>query len=346
MSETEPGDVALEPPALAAVEAAAARIAGIAERTPTLRLDPEDADPGLDVWLKLETLQPIGSFKLRGAANALATARPEELAAGVVTASAGNMAQGVAWCARRYGVPCRVIAPDHAPRVKLDAIERLGGTVTLVPFDRWWRTLEERRYPGIEGRFVHPVADPAVLAGNATIALEILADVPEVDTILVPFGGGGLACGIAAAAKARRPDVQVLACEVETAAPFTAALTARRPVAVTYQPSFVDGIGSRRVLDEIWPLARRLLDGSVVVTLRQVREAIRHLVERRRVIAEGAGAASVAAALAGDTGRFGRTVCVVSGGNLDPAVLAGILAATEPGRVDEGGVATDPGAHS
>ncbi|HVS62687.1 MAG TPA: pyridoxal-phosphate dependent enzyme [Thermoanaerobaculia bacterium] len=320
---------ALRPPDPGAVEAAARHIEGLAERTPTVPF----GDLG-DVWLKLETLQPIGSFKLRGAANAMKVAGEEAVRDGVVTASAGNMAQGVAWCARRLGVPCRVVVPEHAPTVKVNAIVELGAQVTLVPFDRWWQALEERSYPGVDGYFLHPFADPEVMAGNATIGLEILQEVEEVDTILVPFGGGGLACGIAAIAKAMRPGIRVLACEVETAAPLTAALTAQRPVEVPYQPSFVDGIGSRRVFDEMWPLIRELLDGALVVTLRQVRDAVRRLANERRVIAEGAGAVPVAAALAAAPGSLGRTVCVVSGGNLDPRILVDILFGGEAERSD------------
>jgi threonine dehydratase len=310
----------LAAPERSAVEAAAGRIEGLAERTPTVQFDPRH-----DVWLKLETLQPIGSFKLRGAANAMKLAGAEALRGGVSTASAGNMAQGVAWCAERLGVPCRVVAPDHAPTVKVNAIQSLGAEVLLVPFDRWWQTLEERGYPGVEGHFVHPFADTAVMAGNATIGLEILSDVADVDTILVPFGGGGLACGIAAIVKALRPGIRVIACEVETAAPLTAAFTAQRPIEVSYEPSFVDGIGSRRVFDEMWPLVRELIDGTMVVTTRQVRDAVRRLANERRVIAEGAGAVPVAAALTAAPESLGRAVCVVSGGNLDPRVLVDIL---------------------
>ena len=308
---------------LAAIEAARRRIAGAAVRTPLLRLDLDDAPA--EIHLKLENLQPIGSFKLRGAGNALALADPRALEHGVVTASAGNMAQGLAWNARRLGVPCRVVVPDHAPRAKLDAIERLGGEVVAVPFERWWQTLEERAFPGLEGHFVHPVCDPAVIAGNGTIGLEILEDLPEVDAVVVPFGGGALSTGIATALRARRPEARVFACEVETAAPLAAALAAGEPRTIDYTPTFVDGIGGKRVLSEMWPLVSRLLDGSLVVSPDEIAAAIRLLVARGRVVAEGAGAAPVAAALAGQAGP-GRVACVVSGGNLDPAVLAEILA--------------------
>jgi len=317
----------LGPVSLEEIHAARERIAGAVVRTPLLRLQADDA-PG-EIHLKLENLQPIGSFKLRGAANAIRLASQETLARGVWTASAGNMAQGVAWQARRLGIPCTVVAPDPAPQTKLEATRRLGARVVQVPRAEWFAVLSSGRFPGMEGLFVHPVSDPAVMAGNGTIALEILDDLPDVDTVLVPYGGGGLSSGIAAALAAARPSTRVLACEVETAAPLSAALGAGAPWAIEYHASFVDGIGAPQVLAEMWPIVRRLIQGSCVVSLAQVVAAIRLLAERHRVIAEGAGAASVAAALAGLAGG-GTVACVVSGGNLDSAVLARILAGERP----------------
>ena len=314
--------IALEPVSLDAVREARERIAGAAIRTPLVRLNSEDAPGG--IWLKLESLQPIGSFKLRGSGNAMRLAGREKLAKGVYTASAGNMAQGVAWNARRLGVPCTVVVPDNAPQTKLAAIERLGAKAVKLPYARWWQVLEDHGYPGIEGLFIHPVSDPAVMAGNGTIALEILEDLPEVDAVVVPFGGGGLSCGIAAALSAAKPYARVFAAEVETAAPFSASLAAGRPVAVDHTPSFVDGIGGRSMLPEMWPLASKLLAGSIVVSVEEAARAVRLLAERNRVIAEGAGAASVAAALTGRAGS-GKIVAVVSGGNIDPGNLARIL---------------------
>ena len=318
---------ALEPPELAEIRAARERLAGVATRTPLVRLNVEDAPA--EIHLKLECLQPIGSFKLRGAGNAMAVADPEALARGVWTASAGNMAQGVAWCARRRGVPCTVVMPDHAPQTKQAAVERLGARAIKVPFDAWWQALVEGRHPGVEGAFIHPVSDRAVMAGNGTIGLEILEDLPDVDAVIVPYGGGGLSCGIASALEALRPQARVYACEVETAAPFHAALEAGAPTAIDYRPSFVDGIGGKGVLAEMWPLAQRLLAGSLVVSLAAVAGAIRLLAERNHVVAEGAGAAPVAAALSGRAGR-GKVVCIVSGGNIDLARLALILQGEVP----------------
>jgi threonine dehydratase len=312
----------IEPPALDAIRAAAARIAGSALRTPLVRLNVEDAPAS--IWLKLENLQPIGSFKIRGAGNAMGLLPPHALARGVYTASAGNMAQGVAWNARRLGVPCTVVVPDLAPQTKLAAIERLGATIVRIPFDAWWNVLVTRHHPGIEGIFIHPVSDPAVIAGNGTIGLEILEDLPDVEAVYVPYGGGGLSCGIASAIRALRLQVKILACEVETAAPFAASLAEGGSRQIDYTPSFVDGIGAKGVLEEMWPLASRLLDGSCVVSLVQVAEAVKLLVERNRVVAEGAGATSVAAALAGKAGAA-KVVCVVSGGNIDAKKLATIL---------------------
>lgn len=317
---------------LPAIRAARNRVAGAAIHTPLLRLDRGD---GPELYLKLENLQPIGSFKLRGATNALELATPEELENGVYTASAGNMAQGLAWSARRLGIPCRIVVPDHAPEIKLRAIERLGGEVVKVPFDAWWKVLEEHEHPGMEGLFIHPVADPAVIAGNGTIALEILDDLPEVDAVIAPFGAGGLSCGIASAFRFLKPDVEVFACEVETAAPLAASFDAGEPTEFEYRASFVDGIGGKNVLPAMWPLARKLLAGSVVVTLDEVADAVRILVEHARVVAEGAGAASVAAGLRGAPGEggkaFEKVVCVVSGGNIDASVLTEILSGGVPG---------------
>jgi threonine dehydratase len=318
----------LSAPTLDDIRQARQRIAGVAIRTPLVRLNAEA--PG-EVWLKLENLQPIGSFKLRGATNAMRLLPPERLERGVYTASAGNMAQGVAWGARLLGVPCDVVVPEHAPQTKLAAIERLGARVTKVPFDRWWQVLVEHRYEPLADRaFIHPVSDPAVIAGNGTIGLEILEDLADIDTIVVPYGGGGLSCGIATAVRSLEPRTKVYAAEVETAAPLAASLAVGAPhEAPRYSPSFVDGIGSKGVLAEMWPLARALLAGSLVSSLAEVAGGVRVLAERNRVIAEGAGAAGVAAAVAGRAGS-GRIVCVVSGGNIDLAKLAVILRGEVP----------------
>jgi threonine dehydratase len=308
------------------IVAARGRLAGFAVRTPLVRLDvPDAAGP---IWLKLENLQPIGSFKLRGAGNAMLLAGRDRLARGVYTASAGNMAQGVAWNARRLGVPCTVVVPDNAPRTKLDAIERLGGRVLAVPYERWWQTMVEHSYPGIDGVFVHPVSDPAVVAGNGTIGLEIVDDLPDVETVLVPFGGGGLSCGIATAVRALRPNARVIGCEVATSTPLTAALAAGEPTRVTRTPSFVDGIGGMGVLAEMWPLVSTLLSGALVSSVEEIAAAVKLLIERARTVAEGAGAASLAAALRHRVG--GNVVCVVSGGNIDATKLATILSGGVP----------------
>lgn len=312
-------------PSAEEIAQARGRLEGFAVRTPLVRWHD---GPG-EIWLKLETLQPIGSFKIRGARNAIATAPPERLARGVYTASAGNMAQGVAWCARALGVPCTVIVPDHAPATKLAAIARLDGRVIKVPFERWWRVLEERGFDGQEGFFVHPVSDPAVIAGNGSIGLEIAEDLPGVELVLAPFGGGGLSCGIAAALRDAAPRARVVAVEPETAAPLTASWIAGRPVAVDYRPTFIDGSGGRSVLDEMWPVAREVLSGARPVTVADTAEAVRLLAERVRIVAEGAGALALAAARAG-AGSGLKTVCVVSGGNIDGSRLAAILAGGVP----------------
>ena len=313
----------IAPITLDEIRAAAARIADSVIRTPLLRLTVDDAP--CEVFLKLENLQPIGSFKLRGAGNAMALMPPGRLSNGVATASAGNMAQGVAWHARRLGIPCHVVVPDHAPETKLAAIRRLGGQITKVPFEIWWEIIVNADYDKLPGPFIHPVSNRDVIAGNGSIGLEILEDLPDVDAVVIPFGGGGLSSGIASAMRSLKPDTRLYAVEVETAAPLSASLRAGRPVAIDYQPSFVDGIGGASVLPEMWPLARELLDDALAASLDEVKHAIRLLAERQRVIAEGAGAAPVAAALAGRAGS-GKVVCVVSGGNIDRALLARILA--------------------
>jgi threonine dehydratase len=308
---------------LAEIERARERIAGAAVRTPLVRL------PDTDIWLKLENLQPIGSFKIRGATNAIRAASPEELAGGVVTASAGNMAQGVSWAAREAGVPATIVVPDHAPQTKIDAIERLGGRVLAVPFEQWWQAIVESRFEGADGLFVHPVQERLVMAGNGTIGLELVEDLPDVDTVLVPFGGGGLSTGIASAVKALRPDVQVYGVDPETGPALSGAFDAGEPAAVEYAPSFVDGSGSRGVLESMWPHVSNALDGAHVATLAETADAVRLLAERIRVVAEGAGALALAVALSGRAGG-GRIVCIVSGGNIDANVLARILNGEEP----------------
>lgn len=309
-------------PTLAAVEEARRTISGAAIRTPLVRLGVFDAPA--EIYLKLENLQPIGSFKIRGASNALGRLTREALSKGVLTASAGNMAQGVAWRARELGIPCTVVAPETAPETKVRAIERLGGRVIKVTFEEWWQVFERRAYAGVNAHFIHAFDDPEVMAGNGTIALEILEDLRDVDAVVIPWGGGGLACGIAAVMRELRPACRLFAAEVTTAAPLAASLKAGSPQEVVYQSSFVDGIGGRGVFPSMFERARSLLDGSLVVSLEQTAAALRLLAERNRVIAEGAGACPVACALAGMAGA-GKVVCVVSGGNIDPAKLCSIL---------------------
>jgi threonine dehydratase len=313
---------AIGPIPIQEIRSAQQRIRSLAMRTPLVPLAMEDAPAR--IFLKLENLQAIGCFKLRGAGNAIQLATAAELDDGVFTASAGNMAQGVAWNAKRLGIPCTAIVPDHAPETKLAAIRRLGGSILKVPFDEWWEVLQTGKYEKCKGLFIHPVSNPAVIAGNGTIGLEILEDLPDVDAVVIPYGGGGLSCGIASAIRSLRPQTEIYACEVETACPLAASLAAGEPRTVVYTPSFVDGIGGKSVLGEMWPAVRDLLDGSIVMSLAAVASAIRLLAERNRIIAEGAGAASVAAALSGKAGS-GKVVCIVSGGNIDSAVLAAIL---------------------
>jgi threonine dehydratase len=309
-------------PPLTDIEEARRMIAGSAIRTPLVRLNVFDAPA--EIYLKLENLQPIGSFKIRGAANAMAHLPPEQLARGVLTASAGNMAQGVAWRARELGIPCTVVAPDTAPETKVKAIERLGGRVIKVSFERWWQTFQERAYPGVDATFIHAFDDPHVMAGNGTIALEILEDLPDVDAMVIPWGGGGLTCGVASAVRTLKPGCRVYAAEVATGAPLAASLAAGSVQVVDYKPSFVDGIGSKTVFPQMLERAQKLIDGALIASVEEVAAALRLMAERNRVIAEGAGACPVACALSGKAGS-GKVVCIVSGGNIDAGKLCAVL---------------------
>jgi threonine dehydratase len=299
-------------------------LAGVAIRTPLVRLD---VDADAEIWLKLELLQPVRSFKIRGAGNAVLQATDAQLADGVLTASAGNMAQGVAFAARLRGVPATIVVPEHAPQTKLDAIARYGGSVIRVPYDEWWNTLVTGSYEGVDGLFVHPVADPLVMAGNGTIGLELLEQSTDFDAVIVPYGGGGLLTGIASAVKAERPDVRFYSAEPATGAPAAATLAAGIATEVEYTPSFVDGSGSRALIPQVWEHAQELLDGAFALPLEEVADAVRVIAERARVIPEGAGALAVAAAAHVDAKKI---VCIVSGGNIDPTVFARILEGETP----------------
>jgi threonine dehydratase len=307
---------------LAEIESARERIKGAAVRTPLIRLPVDDAPA--EIYLKLEALQPIGSFKIRGATNAIRLAPSDTVEQGLVTASAGNMAQGVAWAARELGVPATIAVPEHAPEAKLQAIARLGGHVVKLPYEDWWNVIVTSQLDGVRGLFVHPVQDDAVMAGNGTIGLEILEDLPDPDAVVIPYGGGGLTVGIASAIKARRPQTKIYTAEPATGAALHAALQNHAPIEIDYQPSFVDGAGSRRVLDSMWPRVEPLVDRAISVPVADAAKAVNLLAERARVIAEGAGALATAAALAGQGGE-GKVVCIVSGGNINLAKLAEIL---------------------
>lgn len=312
----------IEPIPLEAIQSAVERIRNTVIRTPLVRLNVKDSPA--EIYLKLENLQPIGSFKLRGASNAIALIDTSTLRNGVYTASAGNMAQGVAYTSRQLEIPCTVIVPDNAPQTKLEAVTKLGGKVIKVSYDQWWQVMEEHNFPGLQAMFIHPVSDPNVIAGHGTIGLEILEDLPDVDAVVVPFGGGGLSSGIASAIKILKPTCKIFGCEVDTATPLATSLAAGSPQNVKHTPSFVDGIGGKGFLPEMWPLVSSLLDGSLVCSLGEIAAALKLLIERNRIIAEGAGACSVAAALTGQAGN-GKIVCIISGGNIDTSKLIAIL---------------------
>ncbi|WP_444993822.1 threonine ammonia-lyase [Aliikangiella sp. IMCC44359] len=304
------------------IKAAYERTSDAVVRTPLIKLNYQESPA--DIYLKLENLQPINSFKIRGAGNKILSADKEILNKGVWTASAGNMAQAVGWYARELGLKSTVVVPDFAQDTKLERIRQLGCEILKVPFADWFNIISTHQHEGLEGLFVHPVSDPAVMAGNGTIGLEIFEDLPDVDTVITPYGLGGLSCGIASAFKSLNSAVNVYACETASAAPFSAALAAGEPVDVGFNPSFVDSMGTPCLLPEMWELASQMIDTSIVSSLEEIAFALRVLIECNRIVAEGAGAASVAAALSGKAGG-GKIVCVISGGNIDSSKLTKII---------------------
>lgn len=314
----------IRPIDIAAIEAARRRIAGTILRTPLVRLQGY-SDP--EIYLKLENLQPINSFKLRGAANAVAMLAPERRAKGVWTISAGNAGQGVAYAARQAGVPCTVVTIETAPETKVGRMRALGATIVKASFDACWEAMERRTFPGIDGTFVHPFDDDDFIAGNATMGLEIFEDLPAVETVITAMGGGGLVTGVAAGLRARKPNVRVLCAEPETAAPASISFETRTAaIFPQWQASFVDGAGGKSVFPRMWERMRHVVDGSIVVTLDETKNAMRVLAEKSRLIAEGAGALAVAAALGGKAGP-GPIVAVVSGGNIDLSTFCELVGA-------------------
>jgi len=317
----------VKPVAMPQIEAARARLAGLSVVSPIVACDAAPA--GKTVYLKLENLQAIGSFKIRPIGNAVLARMPAELSSGIYTTSTGNSALGLAWMARRLGIAATAVVPANAPNAKLEKLRRLGARIDMRPTDEWWRAIQTGALDGQQGLYIDAVRDPASLAGDATIGLEILAQSPDIEAILVPFGGGGLACGIACAVRALRPEVKIIACELWSAHPLKAAFDAGGPTETPHAPGFVSGVGFGTILPEMWPLASTLIDDVITVSLAEVAAAVKIMVEHNRVVAEGAGAVSVAAAL---SGRYAETrVCaVVSGGNLDSSMLAEILGGRVP----------------
>jgi threonine dehydratase len=314
----------VRPITLDEIYAARKRISGVITRTPLIRLN-----HGLDapeVWLKLENLQPINAFKIRGAANAVAMLSDEDRAQGVWTISAGNAGQGVAYAARAAGVPCTVVVIETAPDTKIERMRALGATLVKAPFDACWNAMEAREFPGVEGTFVHPFDDQNFVTGNATLGLEIIEDLPEVKTVITAIGGGGLISGTGSAIRHLAPNVRILGAEPETAAPGAVSFAAGEPRRFEgWQATFVDGAGGKSIFPRMWERMQGIVDGSVIVTLDEVKRAMRIVAEKARVIAEGAGALSVAAALSGRAGE-GSIVAVISGGNIDLKKFAELIA--------------------
>jgi threonine dehydratase len=314
----------VRPIALANIEEARERIADTVLRTPLVKLDAGAGAP--DIYLKLENLQPTNAYKIRGAANAVARLSDEERSRGVWTISAGNAGQGVAYAAREFGVPCSVVAIETAPQTKLDRMRALGATIVAVSYEDAWVAAESHRFEGMDGTFVHPFDNHDFIAGHGTMGLEIVEDLPEVRTVIAAIGGGGLITGLGSAVKALKPDVRVIGAEPETASPYAYSLANGGPQRFpNWQASFVDGAGGKSVTERMWQRMQAVVDGTITVTLDQVREAMRLMAEKARVVAEGAGALSVAAALAGEP-LDAPIVCVVSGGNIDLDKFAELIA--------------------
>jgi threonine dehydratase len=316
----------VRPIGLSDIEAARERVAGTVLRTPLVKLDLGTGGP--DIRLKLENLQPTNAYKIRGAANAVAKLSPEEKARGVWTISAGNAGQGVAYAARAAGLPCSVVAIETAPQTKLDRMRALGATIIPVSYSEAWKAAEAHEFPGLDGTFVHPFDNYDFIAGHATMGLEILEDCPDVRTVIAAIGGGGLITGVGSAVKALKPDVRVIGSEPETAAPYALSLARGEPSEFPdWKASFVDGAGGQSVTQRMWDRMQPVVDDSIVVSLEQVREAMRLMADKARVVAEGAGALALAAALTGEAGE-GPIVCIVSGGNIDLAKFASLVTAS------------------
>ena len=314
----------VRPVTLEEIRAARERIRKIIVHTPLVRLLHDSSAP--EIWLKLETLQPINAFKIRGAANAVALLSPAERKKGVWTISAGNAGQGVAYAARDAGIASTVVAIETAPETKLERMRNLGARIVKAPFDLCWKAMETREFPGVEGTFIHPFDDHNFVAGNASLGLEILEDMPNVKTVITAIGGGGLISGVGSAIRQLAPKVRILGAEPETAAPGALSFQKKGPqVFADWQASFVDGAGGKSIFPRMWERMSGIVDGSIVVTLDEVRRAMRVVAEKMRVIAEGAGALPVAAALSGRAGSEGPIVCVVSGGNIDLKKFAELI---------------------
>jgi threonine dehydratase len=314
----------VKPIQLSDIEAARENIAGIVLRTPLVRIELGSGAP--EIWLKLENLQPTNAYKIRGATNAVARLSDEERARGVWTISAGNAGQGVAYAARKAGIPCSVVAIETAPQTKLDRMRALGATIVPVSYEQAWCAAEAHAFDRVEGTFIHPFDNYDFIAGHGTMGLEIVEQLPEVQTVLTAIGGGGLITGVGSAAKALRPNVKVLGAEPETAAPYAYSIQQGAPSKFpNWQASFVDGAGGQSVTERMWQRMQPIVDCSIIVTLDQTKAAMRLIAEKTRTIAEGAGALSLAAALTGQAGD-GPIVCVVSGGNIDLAKFAELIA--------------------
>jgi threonine dehydratase len=314
----------VQPIKLDKIKEARQRIAKTIVRTPLIRLELGPDFP--DIRLKLENLQPINAYKLRGAANAVAMLPDSERKRGVWTISAGNAGQGIAYAARQAGVPSTVVAIKTAPESKLDRMRALGAKLILVSYDDAWKALDDRAFPGAEGTFIHPFDDDNFIAGHGTMGLEILEDAPDTKAIIASIGGGGLITGVASAIKAIKPDIKIFGAEPETAAPAALSFEKASPqVFKNWKASFVDGAGGQSMFPRMWERMKPLVDDYIVVTLEETKKAMRMMAEKARIISEGAGALPLAAALTGKAGK-GPIVAIVSGGNIDLKKFSELIA--------------------
>jgi threonine dehydratase len=318
----------VEPPSLDEVRSAAARIAGIAVRTPLLGLKTHGGTP--DIFLKPEVLQPVGSFKIRGVGNWALNLGQEESMRGIATTSAGNTALALGHMGRVLGVPTRSHVPDSLHGSKRAAIEAYGVELAYLPMTDLMKYMFEERWRQEPFAYLNPWGDPLMIAGHGTIGLEIHDDLPDLASVFVPVGGGALIAGVASVLKSLKPSVRVYAVQAKVNSALAAAFEARGPKWIEWQDTIVEGASTPVITDEMYPMLRRLVDELVLVSEEEVMGAMRHLAWQSKLVTEGAGAAALAAALATPREERGPSVCIVSGGSVDHALFARVIGQVDP----------------